>query len=347
MDITELAAQGGNVEVMKMLIEEFHAPIASDEPILYALMKKHYPLVDYLLSKGYQIDPSRVLNRLLVYPLKVHLVDWVVARLPEGQSKWSFLRETAITAVQCGFLKLFEYLLELSVDRTEIPLERDFMNAALESGSEIIAERIVNPKEHGNILFAAEQVPKMVFWLLSHGADIYETDSTGATCLHNLCKNRTVDHEREEVALAVIGELRKRQGGGTIIPFVDKRDNSGFTPLMHAAAKNLLAVVDALLDAGAEVNYILRYYYFFSFYVNLSFSLFRCEYMSLNSPLLSAIMDENKKMVRLLLSRGADPKLSSPESSTKFLLETAAACRQPKILKMVLQKTPDPKQVRN
>ena len=103
---------------------------------------------------------------------------------------------------------------------------------------------------------------------------------------------------------------------------VDERDANGLTPLMWAAREGAVAVITALLDAGANVDARDA----------------RHEWTALKH----AIHTQQADAVRVLLDRGADPNSKvHPDALTPLLM--AAGDRNPAIVKLLLAHGADPR----
>jgi ankyrin repeat protein len=103
---------------------------------------------------------------------------------------------------------------------------------------------------------------------------------------------------------------------------LDERDDNGLTPLMWAAREGAVAVLTALLDAGANVDARDA----------------RHEWTALQH----AVHTQQADAVRVLLDRGADPNAKAhPHALTPLLM--AAGDRDPAIVKLLLARGADPR----
>jgi len=103
---------------------------------------------------------------------------------------------------------------------------------------------------------------------------------------------------------------------------LDRRDANGLTPLMWAAREGAIAVLTALLDAGAAVDARDA----------------RHEWTALQH----AVHTQQAEAVSLLLDRGADPNAQTrPQALTPLLM--AAGDRDPAIVKLLLAHGADPR----
>ncbi len=131
---------------------------------------------------------------------------------------------------------------------------------------------------------------KTVVELLDKSADVNEANTYGNTALIAAATNGRV-----EIARFLLDRGAQ----------VDKQNNNGETPLMSAAAysqSNQVETAELLLDRGAQVNKQDKYG---------------------NTALINAVRDtgfsaNNKKMIELLLKRGADKHVNEALAMAAF-----------------------------
>jgi ankyrin repeat protein len=100
----------------------------------------------------------------------------------------------------------------------------------------------------------------------------------------------------------------------------DEADERGVTPLMWAARVDAVEAMRVLIDAGGSLN--------------------ARDANNRWTPLLHAIHTQHPRAVALLLERGADPNLATPEGVTPLMM--AADDLRPVMVKTLLQYGADP-----
>ena len=88
--------------------------------------------------------------------------------------------------------------------------------------------------------------------LIMAGADPSLCNNYGTTVLHLMMKRGQI--EMAELCIKTLEEAEKENSQKRITEFVNKRSNSGLTPLMAAADAGQLEAVEWLLDRNADPN---------------------------------------------------------------------------------------------
>ena len=130
-----------------------------------------------------------------------------------------------------------------------------------------------------------ENNPEMVDFLLNHGANVCLTDHLGRTPLF-LAAVRGLSE--------VLPKLAKSNPAA-----LEMKANSGNNPLITAASYNFTQVVQALVQAGANVNVTNK---------------FR------QTPLMFAAYYNNREMLNILINAGADLKAKDENNKTAFMI---------------------------
>lgn len=103
---------------------------------------------------------------------------------------------------------------------------------------------------------------------------------------------------------------------------VDLRDESGLTPLMHAATASNTAVLEAFLDGGASVN--------------------AADQGRRYTPLHFAVQKARADIVRVLLAHGADPNAQDVFGNTPLMEAVTSRSGGSEIVELLLEAGGDP-----
>ncbi|XP_064641028.1 transient receptor potential cation channel subfamily A member 1-like isoform X2 [Lineus longissimus] len=337
-DITPLinAASVGSVEVINALLEAVSKDSLKDEPkqaeylslvddegsnaLQTAAQNGHLKVVELLLSKGIDINSMKSHRR----------------RTDKKVNKQTALH----VAVTNGFKEIVEYLLKQGAEAN--PRDTEQMTPIHRAALHGREDTIQTIMKHGGDLNAMDRDnltplhcacwkghPVTTKLLVENGAQFSAVDTSLRTCLHWAVQNGQYD-VLQPVLQGTHGHFEEMNGARTI---VDWKDNMDQTALHYAAAIGNTAILQRLLEFGANPSQTdlegKTPLHIASEKGNIGCaeSLVAASKGELNdpdvdgmSPLLLASSNGNRQMVKVLTALGADNSTKDDQKRTALML---------------------------
>jgi ankyrin repeat protein len=251
----------GTLDITKVLVDagatiNFKSP-SGTSPFYNAIFNKHLPVIEYLISKGVNVDEKIGKNEHtgLFKACEDGSLD-IAKVLVDAGANINFKSKERYTplffAVQYNRKPIVEYLVSkgVKIDEKNGQLEHTAMIKACEDGSLDIVKVLVdaganiNLKSKGEfspLLYAVENKRKpIVEYLVSKGVNIDEKNGhLGNTALIKACEFGSLD----------IAKVLVDAGAN-----INLKSKAGFTPLFYAVQKNHKPVVEYLISKGVNVD---------------------------------------------------------------------------------------------
>ncbi|XP_067660111.1 putative ankyrin repeat protein RF_0381 [Haliotis asinina] len=260
--ILHVACQGGNVEIVKVIITSNAVYINSREkggsiPVMSAARAGHKAVFDILVEAG--ADLSQVTNKEetifhmacvggnveIIKCLMTHGIVDIDSRDRKG---WT----PVMHAVNAGHKEAFDVLVEAGADVPQVGNNKEtILHVSCVGGNVEIIKYLLRHDIVGidsldadgwtPVMHAVNAGHKQVFDLLVEaGADLSPVTDENESILHLACGGGNIE---------IIRYLVKH----TIVD-IDSRDDGGFTPVMHAAMDKSKDVFSLLVEGGADLS---------------------------------------------------------------------------------------------
>ncbi|KAJ3657643.1 hypothetical protein Zmor_009430 [Zophobas morio] len=265
------AVKNGHEEVVKYLVDEAHANVNKKAwnglgPLELAIKQGNVNMVRFFLEKTVDVDSTDGYGmkplHLAAKQSNLEILVMVLERSKSVDVRTSNSRTSLHFTVENGNLAFCEYLLE----------KKARVNVSDETGKSCLFLAII---------FGHWEIFEL---LLKHNANVDAFDNEGTNCVH-----WAAEHGRLKM-LEVLANKSKRA-------IIDEKCMNGSTPLHWAAHKGHNAVVDFLVEKGADVDEDDDYS---------------------RTPLCWAASDGHVSTVELLLEKGATPRTISGMSALDF-----------------------------
>jgi ankyrin repeat protein len=332
----------GDIAAVRDLVAEMadvNAVLRGNSPLLAAIETNNIDLLDVLLQAGVDIPRFSHQSRtaLVVAALQGRLVvvRWLLQQHPASllDVRDDLGCTALILAVQNGNLDVASELLSVGADAT---IASNDGTTALTACSDVgMAERLldlgldIHARCEGGmdaLLLACKRGDaEMATMLLSRGAGVYTRDHTGATALMHAC-----DGGHAEVVKLLLEQKPHEDAENRWDEWTHAPRNDGITALHLAAHGGCVGCVQALVDAGVDVNVLIA-------------NVLGVNVMGVNhlggdgsTPLHCA---ENVEVARILLDAGAEDLANNIDVTAASL-----ACGIPdriEILRLLLERFPD------
>ncbi|XP_063927802.1 uncharacterized protein LOC135140972 [Zophobas morio] len=266
-----VAVENGHEEVVKYLVDEAHANVNKKAwdglgPLELAIKQGNVNMVRLFLEKNVDVDSTDGYGmkplHLAAKQSNLEILVMVLERSKSVDVRTSNSRTSLHFTVENGNLAFCEYLLE----------KKARVNVSDETGKSCLFLAII---------FGHWEIFEL---LLKHNANVDAFDNEGTNCVH-----WAAEHGRLKM-LEVLANKSKRA-------IIDEKCMNGSTPLHWAAHKGHNAVVDFLVEKGADVDEDDDYS---------------------RTPLCWAASDGHVSTVELLLEKGATPRTISGMSALDF-----------------------------
>lgn len=269
--------------------------IINVNPIQIALAREDYALIRFLVSNGINLNHHS----------------------PDGLRPLEY-------ALHSGRKTLAEFLIRMGAKPSEMtigcPIDanfaRYFINRGAKASTINIECALSNPK-HAEALLALNpnfkgsnlsdysfneliEKPKLLTFLLQN--------KFSPNSFNNTIEKRTL--------LSLAAEMGKKEVIDLLLNFsaqIDLEDAEGLTPLCHATMNNQMAIVETLIQNGANVNIPIKF-------------------AKIQTPLSFAITQRNTNLTELLLKNGADISLSDVD-----VLKVAVENRDEKLVGLLIE----------
>jgi ankyrin repeat protein len=259
-----IAIREGRIEIVKELIAKITNINVKDAnnqtPLFIACGNGHTKIVEFLLEKNPDltlndaiISPSiKNCNPLYIASCKGHfdIVKLLVGKGMDINLKASNGTTALFKAIQNGYEKIAEFLLDNSSDVNQVYLNSTLLTTALNMGFPYLSQKIIDKGGNVNVkgwdnkfpLYKALEanLPTLAQMLIAKGANLNEKNGpTLQTALH--C---AIDKNLDAIAGTLI------RNGASVI----EKDIQGNTPLHLAAAKNIAIMNMIIAKEGVNVN---------------------------------------------------------------------------------------------
>lgn len=256
-EIFKAAAEGDLAKVQALIEKNPELVKARDEeastPLHGAAAAGHIEIVEYLLSKGADIDARNNANQnpllYAAYNGRAPVVRLLLDKGADFKQPDRYGRTILHYPVREGHRDVVEILMKNGMDiMVEDGMAVSPLRYAVEGGHADIIDVFAASKAldvRGNTgrialhLAAAQGQKDIVDLLIKKGASIHTKDDMGATLLHN-------------AAIGRLSELSRRliEEGAPL----NERDARGRTPLHYAAKQGSLDIVKLMAENGAELD---------------------------------------------------------------------------------------------
>ena len=302
------AVRGGHLDVVRLLVEERHHPLTScvaesrwhPSLITLAIAKQHWPIVEYLQSKGLKLQPKRVALEYAARKGNLALANYIINHLQhlrDPQKRWMEFRNALRFAAQQAETQQSDKMFMLLLDRSGLhfdpitnPLQdKKMLMKAADGNSVTILQKlwdlgcrnIDDPRILSYIFhYDARDGTGVVEWLLEHGANPCVTRRYERVPTNIL--NYAIESEMPDVAVKLVYAINKRlqthpaseqpqQHSSTKPGKMELRitqlnqGEEGTTPFQLAIRAGYTSVVEAFLANGIDIQLYPRYLFLVHF----------------------------------------------------------------------------------
>ncbi len=262
-----LAAMRGDLEqVRSMIVLDPELVKARDKygnsPLQIAAYKGHTEIVEFLLSKGGEVNATSKFGGTALYMASYAGQEEVVEVLiAHGADPNLAIKDSGEHVLQVATLEGYRNYNHIfsalgGIANVKVHFIGSPLQAASANGYKKIAEVLianganVNARAAGKTALHSASVNgqrELAELLIANGADVNARDETGSTplCSAMFCLREPVD----STAVRDVAEVLIRRGAD-----VNLKSRTGLTPLHHATAHANIETVELLISSGANIN---------------------------------------------------------------------------------------------